>query len=107
MGKKFSKSAAADQIRHLAFGKVNDAMKLVFMDGELRDNAIDGLDLTLVSEIKRGAKGEVEVKFFNRIALLELLSKLVEGVQEENSEAESFFTAMDRAAARLGDGDEI
>lgn len=106
MAKRFSKDRAAEYIRKLAFGKTNDAVKLLFMEPEEQAKSIDGLDLSMVSEIKRGAKGELEVKFLNRVALLELLAGFLENGPEKNNEAESFFTAMDKAAARLG-SDEV
>lgn len=91
------------QIVKLAFGKSNDAVKLVFLDPEQQE-VIDKLDLSMVAEIRRDSKGMVEVKLIDRLALLGLLSKLLEPPQtSKNGEAESFFTAMDRAAARLGE----
>lgn len=92
------------QIVKLAFGRSNDAVKLVFLDPEQQE-IIDGLDLSMVAEIKRDSKGMVEVKLIDRLALLEMLSKLLEPAQDSKSSgAESFFSAMDKAAARLGDG---
>ena len=100
---------SSDVIRHinnLAFGKANDAVKLAFLEPEQKEE-IANLDLRMVSEVKRGANGAVEVKLLNRIALLELLAGLLgETAKPEKSQAESFFTAMDAAAARLGDGGE-
>ena len=40
----------------------------------------------------------------SRLALLELLSRLMESSAGEDSRAESFFSAMDAAARKLGDG---
>lgn len=91
------------QIDNLAFGRANDAVKLAFLDPEQHE-LIDGLDLRMVSEVKRGANGAVEIKLLNRITLLELLARLLEPPSSKSSEAESFFSAMDKAAARLGDG---
>lgn len=102
--KKLSGSDVINRIGSLAFGKSNDAVKLVFLDPE-RQELIDDLDLSMVSEVKRGANGVVEVKLLNRIALLELLAQLVEPQAQGGKEAESFFSAMDKAAARLRDGD--
>lgn len=93
------------KISELAFGGSNDAVKLAFLDPE-QPELIDKLDLRMVSEVKKGSSGAVEVKLINRIALLELLAELVKETEaplKENG-AESFFTAMDKAAAKLGVG---
>lgn len=99
------KHDSKDLIGHiykLAFGKANDAVKLAFLCPENQEE-IKKLDLKMVSEVKRGAGGAVEVKLINRIALLELLAKLLEPADGEGNGAESFFTAMDKVAAKLGD----
>ena len=109
MSAKTGKKTAIRYIKRLALGKTNDAVKLLLLEPESLRDEVDEMDLSMVAEMKKGAKGEVEVKFFNRIALLELLARLSEedGNEGGESEAESFFTAMDRAAARLGEDDEI
>jgi hypothetical protein len=89
-------------IYKLAFGKSNDAVKLAFLNPENHEE-IKKLDLKMVSEVKRGSGGAVEVKLINRIALLELLAQLLQPADTEGKGAESFFTAMDKAAAKLGD----
>lgn len=107
MGKKMTGDDVRNRIGRLAFGRANDAVKLVFLDPDNRE-LIDKLDLSMVSEVKRGANGAVEVKLLNRIVLLELLASLTEPQAVRNNEAESFFTAMDKAAARMGaGGDEV
>ena len=104
LGKKLSGTEVINRIGNLAFGKANDAVKLVFLDPECREE-IDRLDLSMVSEVKRGSNGVVEVKLLNRIALLELLAGLSAPQAKSGNEAERFFTAMDKAAARLGTGE--
>ena len=103
MGKRMTGDDVRSRIGKLAFGKANDAVKLVFLDPE-NQGLIDRLDLSMVSEVKRGANGSVEVKLLNRIALLELLASLTEARETGGGGAESFFTAMDRAAAKMGAG---
>ena len=102
--KKLSGTDVINRIGNLAFGRANDAVKLVFLDPESKEQ-IDRLDLSMVSEVKRGSNGVVEVKLINRIALLELLAGLTAPQTQKGNEAESFFTAMDRAAARLNAGE--
>ena len=91
------------QVRELAFGRSNDAVKLLFLEPDQLD-AVDGLDLRMVSEIKRGSGGALEIKLVNRLALLELLIGLLSENESAGSEAESFFRAMDEAAQKLGEG---
>ena len=91
------------QIRELAFGRSNDAVKLLFLEPE-QVELVDGLDLRMISEIKRGSGGAIEVKLVSRLALLELLGRLMESGSPEDSRAENFFRAMDAAAQKLGDG---
>lgn len=87
-----------EKIAEIAFGKGNDAVKLVFFDADGDMDAVDRLDLTMLSEIKRGSNGTVEVKLLNRLEALELLAKLVDcGVNNDNY-AKDFFTALDTAA---------
>lgn len=75
------------RMEELAFGRVNDCVKLALLD----DCDIDGLDLSLLAEIKRGAGGAVEVKLINRMQALELLAARVGG---QHGEAESFLRAL-------------
>ena len=98
---KLSDYDVIKRIGALAFGKANDAVELVFLDPQDKEQ-IKNLDLSMVSEIKRGANGAVEVKLLDRIALLELLAQLTAPQTPKGGEAESFFTAMDKAAAKLG-----
>jgi len=98
------KKDVVERITELAFGAPNDAVKLVFLDPEQPEQLerIGKLDLKMVSEVKRSANGAVEVKLMDRIALLELLAQLsVPAGTGKNGEAESFFLAMDKAAAKL------
>ena len=106
MAKKLGRDTVIEQLRQMALGRSNDAVKLAFLQPEQLES-VDGLDLRMVSEIKRGSKGEVEVKLISRLALLELLAGMLEGGESKGSEAESFFNAMDKAAARLGDGNAV
>ncbi|MGI5935770.1 MAG: terminase small subunit [Oscillospiraceae bacterium] len=101
MKKKIDSDDVIRRIGQLAFGKANDAVKLVLLDPQ-RPELIDRLDLSLLSEVKRGANGVMEIKLLNRLEALELLAKLLGTGPQQGTEAESFFRAMDRAAERLG-----
>ena len=64
------------QVRRLTRARVNDAVKL---------EAIDGLDLTAMTEFKRAGNGAVEIKFTDRLKALEKLMELI----RENRETEA------------------
>lgn len=91
-------------LEDLAYGKCNDTVKLVLADDPVSWEIIDGLDLSLLSELKRGTNGVIEIKLINRLHALELLAKLtgttvVKGVPQ----AENFYKALDNAAEKLGE----
>lgn len=104
MGKK-RKISGEDVVRRLgelAYGKANDAVKLVFLEpGDC--GAVDGLDLTLLSEVRRNEKGMVEVKLCDRIRALELLAGLTEEKAAPGGEVQRFFAALERAAETDGE----
>ena len=88
------------RLRQLAAGRCNDAVKLIFAEAPAAD-FIDGLDLSQLSEIKRGANGSVEIKLYDRIRALELLGELVGAGGGEK--AAGFFRALDEAARKCAD----
>ena len=72
------------QVRRLTRARVNDAVKLAYLSGEALE-AIDGLDLTAMTEFKRAGNGAVEIKFTDRLKALEKLMELI----RENRETEA------------------
>ncbi len=59
------------------------------------------MDLSAVSSIHRAANGSVELKFIDKIKLIELL--LAAGDDRPRAETgDGFIRALDRAAMRLG-----
>lgn len=94
-------------LKRIAFGSVGDSVKLLFgQDFNLQN--FEELDLFNVSEIKRGANGTIEVKFFDRQRALE---KLLEVSFTENTEqGSSFLDAIlkgSRALKEVESGDEL
>ncbi|MCF0138169.1 MAG: XRE family transcriptional regulator [Oscillospiraceae bacterium] len=99
---KNRKSRKADELlKRLAEATPNDAVKLLFMGGE-ELSLLDGLDLSLLSEIKRNPNGAVELKFVDRLAVLRELLQLQRAESGENNGENSFYAALDRAAQLLG-----
>ena len=83
------------KMEQVASCRVNDAVKLAFLEGEWPEQ-IDGMDLTALIELKRSGNGTVEMKFVNRVAVLERLLELTDG--GENEKAEAFFRALEQTA---------
>ena len=77
----------ARRLAELAFGKANDCVRLV-LDGDAK---LDGLDLSLLTELKRNDKGMVEIRLVDRLRALEQLALLA---KEDGSDLESFLQAL-------------
>jgi hypothetical protein len=75
----------------LASCKVNDAVKLAFLDGKQLDK-IDKLDLKCLTEFRRHGNGAVELKLLDRTLTLE---KLYAMLQDDSEDADAFFRALE------------
>lgn len=76
------------RLAQLAFGRANDCVRLALgAEAEL-----DGLDLSLLSEVKRNDKGTVEIRLIDRLAALELL---LEACNAAPDCSEAFFAACE------------
>ena len=92
MNKK--RSADADKLlERLAVSSPNDAVKLLYLGAE-DISELEGLDLSLLSEIKRGPKGEVELKF-----------ELNAAAAAQQAQGGGFYAALDKSA-RLLEGEK-
>lgn len=91
--------------RRLAFGCVNDAVRLLQCGDDLSLLAPDELDLYLVSELKRPKGGGLEIKFFDRLKALERLEALAG--REPSAQAAAFLAALGGAAAQTEEADGI
>ena len=87
-----SRADVTRRLAELAFGKANDCVQLVL--GE--DVQVEGLDLSLLTELKRNDKGTLEVRLVDRLKALELLASLAEN---EGTDLESFLQAMQGSGA--------
>ena len=74
----------------IAFGSVNDAVRLLF-EGDAFTAGAEGYDLFNVAEIKRPKEGALEIKFFDRLKALEKLEQY--GNEEENTSSD-FYRAL-------------
>ena len=81
------RSDVVRRLAELAFGKANDCVRLVLEKGVVPD----GLDLSLLSEVKRNEKGTVEVRLLDRLQALEQLARMV---GEDSGDVEAFFQAL-------------
>jgi len=81
------RSDVVRRLAELAFGKANDCVRLVLEEGVVPD----GLDLSLLSEVKRNEKGTVEVRLLDRLQALEQLARMV---GEDSGDVEAFFQAL-------------
>lgn len=102
MRRKIKPTDVMRLVEELATAKPNDLVKIALLEGEFI--SIDSLDLKLLSEIKRGTNGVVEIKLLNRLDAVELLAKLVsdaEAKQTKTPLAENFYKAFDEAAGRI------
>lgn len=94
-------------LEKIAFGKSNDAVKLILADPESAFESLDDLDLTMLSRIKRGAKGEVEVSLISRLDAIRLLLEVTEEEKAESGAAQ-FIKAISGISGEIeaGDGSE-
>lgn len=91
------RSALLRKMEKLTDGRVNDAVKLAFLDSE-QLGVIDGLDLSALTEFKRNGNGAVEIKLTDRMAALERLLALTEQGKEEKIQA--LFQALEETAEK-------
>ena len=81
----------------LAYGKVNDAVRLMFQGG-LTPEEMDKLDLACISEIRK-SKDTVEISFYDRLKALECLRAL-----ESGGDQSPLYRALMESAARTEGG---
>lgn len=84
---KISKEDVVRRLAELAFGEANDCVKLVLEAGV----EVDGLDLSLLTELKRNEKGTLEIRLVDRLRALEQLALLA---QNNGTDLEAFLKAL-------------
>ena len=86
-------------LRRLAKWQANDAVRLAFLEPE-ELGAMEELDLLGVTELRRNANGTVEVKFVDRVKVLEMLREMLR--EEKDGALEEYLVELGRGE----DGDE-
>lgn len=94
-GRECRREALLRQMKKLSQAKVNDAVKLAYLDGEQLEE-LDRLDLTALTEFRRSGNGGVEIKLIDRVEVLERLLSLT---QEQEEGMESFFQNLEGGGA--------
>ncbi len=84
---KISKEDVVRRLAELAFGKANDCVRLVLETGV----EVEGLDLSLLTELKRNEKGTLEIRLVDRLRALEQLALLA---QNNGTDLEAFLKAL-------------
>lgn len=88
---RISREDVTRRLAELAFGQPNDCVRLALE--EMPD--LKGLDLSLLSEIKRSEKGMVEIKLIDRLKALE---QLAQAAGQSQDAMEQFLLALQRSA---------
>ena len=84
---QISREDVTRRLAELAFGQPNDCVRLALE--EVPD--LKGLDLSLLSEIKRSEKGMVEIKLIDRLKALE---QLADSAGDNSGQVEAFLKAL-------------
>lgn len=87
---KNARRKAFDGYERIAFGSVNDAVRLLFK-GDTDEEPADSYDLFNVAEIRRPREGALEIKFFDRLKALE---KLEQYGDEQEQGVSGFYRAL-------------
>ena len=77
----------ARRLAELAFGRVNDCVRLVLEESP----QLQELDLSLLSEVRRSDKGGVEIKLIDRLRVLEQLTRMT---GEKGTDMDAFLQAL-------------
>ena len=92
------KAQILNEIQRLAQSKANDAVRLAFLEEEALE-AMEGLDLSALTEFKRNKNGTVEMKFIDRMAALEWLAERC-----DDPRAARLYKALEKGTEDKGKG---
>lgn len=80
-------------LEKLAFGSINDAVKLLFLDNP-DPASLQSLDLFSVSELRRPKGGGMEIKFVDRMLALQRLNDLATPYDNPQQQILPFYHAL-------------
>lgn len=95
LGRQITREDVIRRLARLGFGSGGECISL--LDGSWHE---EGLDLSLVSEVRKNANGGVEFKLIDRVSVLR---QLLELLSTEEDGAEAFLRALQ--AEESGNGD--
>ena len=99
--RELAKVKALKGLERIAFGSIADAARLVCSDSPPL-LCLDGLDLFLISEIKKPKDGAMEIKFFDRLKALE---RLMQEGEQDSSSALPLYNALREASRTISGGE--
>jgi hypothetical protein len=94
---------AAAGYQRLAFGSICDAISLLYKSDPSKED-LEGMDLFLVSEIKRPKDGSMEIKFFDRLKALEKIEQL--SLSESDKYSVSLYKAIENSTKASAGGND-
>ena len=95
--RKRSPASVKSGYEKLAFGSVNDAVRLLF-GGEPTPGELAKMDFGNIAEIRRLRDGGIEIKFYDRLRALECLRSL----GETGAGDSPLYRALRKCAEALG-----
>lgn len=100
MAKEVDRQEVIRALVKIALSRPNAAVELAYMDKPAR-RTICQLDLSAVSEFKRGDRG-VEIKFIDRVKALDTLYSLLGG-ETDDGQISEFLRALEEAGEERED----
>ena len=99
-------SEVTEGFRKIAFGSVADAVALAMCEEAPKREELEGLDLSMISDIKIPKAGGIEIKFFDRLKALEKLGEISSLCESESGS--DFLSALETSARALhSDGEGV
>jgi hypothetical protein len=97
---RLSSSRAERGLRKIAFGKINDAVSLMFRD-KLSPDELKKLNLNNVAELKQTKDG-LEIKFYDRMKALECLREM----EEDGAGQSPLYRALMQSVKKRGEAED-
>lgn len=91
-------------LKRLAFGSIDDAVKLVFAESLQDVENLTNLNLFNVSEIKKLKGGGCEIKFFDRLNALNKILEISTKISESN-EGTDLFDAIKESSEAINNNE--